>query len=85
MSTALQALAWLGMVIPRVDDPWPGHIGLSFPFTAAGAGSVLGNFSHPGGTAAERDRVSRIASLSAFLVAAALYLLAVVVQLTSKG
>jgi hypothetical protein len=30
-----------GIVLPRVEDPWPETVGLGLPFTLAGAGGVL--------------------------------------------
>jgi hypothetical protein len=81
VSTALHLITWLGDLVPRVDDPWPSHIGVSFPFTAAGAGSVLGGLFKPGASAAVRDHWATLFSFWGFWIGALIYVLAFLVQL----
>jgi hypothetical protein len=56
MSTTLHLLSSLGNLVPRAEGPLPDSIDLSFPFTLAGMGSLIGRLVRPGTTAAQRDR-----------------------------
>jgi len=84
MSTALHALLWLGNVVPRAEGPLPDSIGLSFPFTAAGAGGVIGGLVRPGATAPQRDRLVSVLSAWFFWGGTVVYGVVFAYQLLSK-
>jgi hypothetical protein len=83
VATTLHLIVWLGDVLPRVDDPWPGRIGLSLPFTAAGAGGVIAGVLGADAPVADRDRAARVFSLWGFRAGAIFYLVAFVSQVGS--
>jgi hypothetical protein len=66
--------------LPQVEDPIPERVGLGFPFAAAGAGGVLGGVICAASPPAKRERAMRLGVLIGFALGAALYLLALVVQ-----
>jgi hypothetical protein len=73
----------LAEVIPRVDGPWPSHVGPSLPFTAAGAAGVLGGMRQPDAPQGTRDRLINQWSRRGFWAGAVFYSLVVVVRLIS--
>jgi hypothetical protein len=72
--TALQALLHLIAALPRVENPWPRSVGLELPFSAAGAGGVIGNVFWARRSAPERDRATSIGGLLGFGAGALAYL-----------
>lgn len=84
MSTALHLIVWLGALVPRVDDPWPSHVGVSLPFTTAGVGSVVGGMLNPDAPPAARDRRANWFSFWGFWAGALFYILAFILRLTSS-
>lgn len=84
MSTALHALTWFGNLIPQAENPLPDRIGLSFPFTLAGAGGMLSDFVRPSASAAERDRLARILGFWCFWLGVLIYGIAAYYQLLSE-
>lgn len=83
MSNAVHALAWLESVVPRVENPLPERIGIGFPFTLAGMGSVLGDLARLRGSGRERDRGARVGTAIGFELGALGYATALTVQLLS--
>jgi hypothetical protein len=67
-------------VIPRVEDPWPASIGLEFPFTMAGVGTVLAGLIYAEASQSRRDRASHKGGLYGFGVGALIYALSLLNQ-----
>ena len=84
MSYALRSLIDLAAALPRVEDPWPNTIGLSFPFSTAGAGGVLANVFWARGSAAEQNRVTTLGGVVGFRLGAFAYLALSANQLLSS-
>jgi hypothetical protein len=68
----LEALL-VGLALPRVQNPWPESIGLSFPFSMAGAGGVLAGMIQADASQPERDRAIRVGNLWGFRLGALFY------------
>jgi hypothetical protein len=73
-----------GSFFPGVEDPWPDRIGLSFPFILSGSFAVLASVLRAGAPKAKRERAASRAGVAGFLLGAAAYLLALVVQVGSS-
>jgi hypothetical protein len=72
-----------GSILPRVEDPWPESIGLEFPFTMAGAGTVLASIVYGEASHTRRDRASHRGGIYGFGVGALIYTLSLVSQVAS--
>jgi hypothetical protein len=72
----------LASILPHVRNPWPGSIGLGFPFTLAGAGDMAVEVLLAGEPADQRDHVARRAGVRCFRAGVAIYALALLDQLT---
>jgi len=81
---AIEIALTIASIFPRVVDPWPGVIGLEFPFAAAGVGGVLANAFHADGSATERDEAIRDGGLWGFWLGAAFYAFAFLNQVASS-
>lgn len=71
-----------GSVVPTVEDPWPDRIGLGFPFTMAGVGSVLAGTIKVNALPATRERAMNRGSVYGFRGGCALYAVALLVQIS---
>jgi hypothetical protein len=74
------AVLLLASVLPEVESPLPPRIGLGFPFSSAGAGSVLVGIAHIASSPPRRDRAIRMGALVGFALGAGLYFAALLVQ-----
>jgi hypothetical protein len=74
----------LGSFPPRVEDPLPDSIGLSFPLTLAGALSVILSTLNTHVPAEQRDRRARLGGLAGFWIGVAVYVFSLTVQLISN-
>lgn len=72
-----------GSIVPEVESPWPERIGLGFPFTVAGAASMLAGVATAGTSQTRRERWMNLGSLGGFFIGALLYLVALLVQVVS--
>lgn len=70
-------------ILPRVEDPWPESIGLEFPFTMAGAGTVLAGIVYGEASQMRRDRASHRGGIYGFGVGAVIYALSLFSQVAS--
>ncbi|MGC1852283.1 MAG: hypothetical protein WA687_07580 [Solirubrobacterales bacterium] len=68
-------------IIPRVENPWPESIGLEFPFTLAGAGTIFVGFIYAEASQARRDRASRQGGFYGFVVGSLIYAFSLVNQI----
>ena len=72
----------VGGVFPEVKDPWPSSIGLDFPFTLAGAFGVLADIVGGDFHRMRGDRFVRRAGAVGFVAGAAVYVGALLNQLS---
>jgi hypothetical protein len=68
---------------PRVEDPWPQTIDLGLPFTLAGAFGVLAGVVVDEADPDKRDRAIRRGGIVGFRTGIVLYLVSLLVQLSS--
>jgi len=73
-----------GSILPHVRNPWPESIGLGFPFAMSGAFSMLVGVFSAEVSPERRDRLVNKAGSHGFLFGAAVYVLALLLQLSSK-
>ncbi|HSK49895.1 MAG TPA: hypothetical protein VK889_05295 [Solirubrobacterales bacterium] len=83
LAVAPYLLLLLGSFVPRVEDPLPNEIGLGHLFYAAGMGGVLGGVLFAWSTERRRDSAIKWGGVCGFVLGAALYLLALLVQVGS--
>jgi hypothetical protein len=69
--------------VPRVEDPLPEAIGLEFLFALAGGFGALAGFVHMGSSRDRRERAMSRAGFAGFCFGVVVYLVALVVQLSS--
>jgi hypothetical protein len=81
--TAFHAFLHLIATLPRVEDPWPRTVGIGFPFSAAGAGGVLGNVFWARHSVAERNQATSTGGFWGFWAGAVFYLALFANQLLS--
>ena len=70
-------------LFPRVENPWPDHIGLGFPFAIAGAFTLAANVMYADSPASRRERVSSKGGLVGFWIGFFLYLISLLAQVLS--
>ncbi len=73
----------VGSILPHVRDPWPQSIGLGFPFTVSGALSILAEVLAAEVPRPRRDRIVSKFSVYGFGFGVVLYLVSLLLQLTS--
>jgi hypothetical protein len=76
-------LLLLGAIVPRVEDPLPDEIGLSVVLILAGTGGILGVL-FTASTQERREQAANRGGAIGFGIGLAIYLLALVVQVTSS-
>jgi hypothetical protein len=75
-------LALLAAILPQVEAPFPDRIGLGFPISTAGAAGVVAGIVHSRSSPGKRDRAISLGSLLGFGVGGAVYLVALIVQVS---
>jgi hypothetical protein len=80
--TPIDILHLAASVLPHVRDPWPSNVGLELPFTAAGAGEIVGAAFSTSAEADERNRTAHKAATRCFSAGGLFYLVALLNQLT---
>jgi hypothetical protein len=74
----------VGSILPHVRDPLPDSIGLGFPFAMAGAWGVLAEVIYTDSSSAQRDQAIRKGGVYGFRFGVVIYVLSLLVQLTSE-
>jgi hypothetical protein len=72
-----------GSFLPRVESPWPQSIDMSLPFVLSGAFVVLSGVVNARAPKEGRDRAMTRAGIGGFVLGAAFYLIALLVQVAS--
>jgi hypothetical protein len=75
---------WFDALLPRVEDPWPDSIGLSFPFVLSGAVGVFVDVFMVGAPPARRNRAISQGTRAGFVFGGALYLISLASQVASN-
>jgi hypothetical protein len=81
---AIGQLLVLASFLPRVENPWPGTIGIELPFAMAGAGGALAGFLYSGDSKAGRDGAVRRGGLWGFRLGVTFYVLSFLNQVASS-
>jgi peptidoglycan/LPS O-acetylase OafA/YrhL len=70
--------------LPRVENPWPDTIGLTFPFTLSAACGALVALFGPEAPRLRRDRAIRLGGLIGFCLGVLLYVVSLVGSIVSS-
>jgi hypothetical protein len=84
LSLAPYLLLLVSSVLPQVEDPIPGEVGIEFPFAIAGGVALLAGLVRFRAATEQREEAVKWGGLIGFGLGSAFYLLAAVVQLASS-
>jgi hypothetical protein len=74
----------IGALLPHVRDPWPHSIGLGFPFTVAGAATMLAEVLYAEVPRPLRGRIAGRFRVYGFRAGVVIYLVSLLVQVVSR-